>query len=505
MSVLSLTPALECRFLWRPEQFNRCANPSFATATTGWAVTAGINTAGTSITRITTDGPPGDTTCGELVTTATTDSGVNFDLAADRYFSDAAVGSRYVVGIWLKRMSGARRAKVILGSLGTAADRAVAVIDLSDSWREYLVSWRPTADRTDAEMAVVTGLAAALTVRIGKVRIYSPLPSQVENGSFLTNTTGWSVVGTGSPTLTRLTTTPFASGGAYARIDTTGGTGTIDGAQYTLASLIGFVAGRTYRCRVALRRISGNTQPRIILGVSGGDNAQNAGLTLTAEWAWYTVDWTPSANRTGVSVRIDENGKGSGVWDVSELEVYEKLDEVPVRELVTVRGAMSSGSDETPVGSLVGSVADVSGLYDPRNAAGALYGSIRPGVVPIFARATHGGKLYGLAWGRLRSVAHDPDLRTTSFTASDGLGDPLLHDGALRGVPGSWAIRTATRALGRWPGVGYVLRWARRRDPRPPLPGQPGCGHAERPRGPAAPIRQHRLGVPHRRPDGAHR
>jgi hypothetical protein len=413
------TPDLSCRMTWRPEQFTRCTNPSFATNTTGWSVSAGINAAGSSITRITTDGPDGDTTCGELVTNATADSGVDFDLGSDRYFADADVSSLYVVSLWLKRMSGSRSAKVILGSLGTAADRATTTIeDVSDQWREYAVTWRPSGARTDAELAVVTGDGTALTVRIGKVRIYSPLPSQVENGSFLTDTTtGWNAVGAGS-SLERLDSEPFVAGGGYLRVTSDAGAGSLDGASYTLGTRL-FMTGRTYRARAAVRLVSGSATPRLVLGVVGTDIAETS-LALTTVWQLVTLDWSPSADRSSaVVVRLDEDSHGAGVWDMAEVEVYEALDDIPVRALDTVRGAMSGGN-ETPTGTITGEVADITGLYDPRNQSSVLYGSVRPGV-PFLARAVHDGLMRGLACGRIDAFEQDPYTKTMSFSGSDGL------------------------------------------------------------------------------------
>ena len=60
MATLPTTPIPSVRVLWRPEQYNRVTNGTFETNTSGWVATAGINAAGTSITRITTDGKISD-------------------------------------------------------------------------------------------------------------------------------------------------------------------------------------------------------------------------------------------------------------------------------------------------------------------------------------------------------------------------------------------------------------------------------------------------------------
>ena len=84
MPVNTLVPLVHTRIAWRPEQFNRCTNPGFETDTTGWSVAAGINSAGTSITRITTDSHSGSA-CGSLVTTSTAGSGFYAPTLFDRY------------------------------------------------------------------------------------------------------------------------------------------------------------------------------------------------------------------------------------------------------------------------------------------------------------------------------------------------------------------------------------------------------------------------------------
>ena len=192
MSGNPTTPLPSVRVAWRPEQHTRIANGTFETNTTGWATTAGINAAGTSITRITTDAHSGSA-CASVVCSSTDGSGVNFDLGSETFFSEASYGAVYVAVAWLKRSSGSRRAKLILGSEGTSSDRATLTItDLPDAWTPYVIRWLPTGTRTDVQLAITNGSAEALTVRVDDVAVYLLDGfTQVENGSFEVDTTGW--------------------------------------------------------------------------------------------------------------------------------------------------------------------------------------------------------------------------------------------------------------------------------------------------------------------------
>ena len=219
-------PLPSVRVAWRPEQFNRVSNPGFETNTTGWSVTAGINAAGTSITRITTDSHSGSA-CASVVCTTTDGSGTNFDMGSDRYYAEASYGAVYVAVVWLKRVSGSRRARVILGSEGTSSDRATLTItDLPDAWTLYVIRWLPTANRTDVQLAVTNGSAEALTVRVDDVSVYLLDGfSQVENGAFLTDTTGWDAAGASiagaATSITRITSDGFAADLVCAEVVTT--------------------------------------------------------------------------------------------------------------------------------------------------------------------------------------------------------------------------------------------------------------------------------------------
>lgn len=396
------TPQPSVRVLWRPEQFTRVSNPIFASATTGWAVTAGINAAGTSITRITTDFYEGSA-CGSLVCGTTDGGGVNFDLGADRYFAEASYGAAYIAVVWLKRTSGSRRARVILGSEGTAADRVTLLItDLVDSWAPYTVRWLPTADRTDAQLAITNGSAEALTVKIGKATVYQvDAFSQVENGTFETDTTGWSVAaGNFAAAATSITRTAGGFGGSYCgRLVTTAVAAS--GATFDLGNRK-FTSGRTYRARIATKTVSGTATYTLHLGSPTAGDSATAAVTAGASFAWSTVDWTPAADRTDVEVAIYSDGTTVRTVDVDELEVYEASDDLgnDVQHLRWTRALDA-------IGTISCQVLNHDGTYDPRNASAALYGSLTPGK-RIWGRATHGGALYPLFYGTLTTIEAPP-------------------------------------------------------------------------------------------------
>jgi len=153
-----IPPIPHIRVLWRPEQFTRIANPGFETNTTGWSVAAGINEAGTSITRTTADAHSG-TACGLLTVTsgASGTYGVNFDLGTERFDREDQYGTTYAAVVWLKLSAsdGHPLWSLVLGSEGTVADRATLVCRVSQVWQSFRVLWRPTASRTDVQLAIM--------------------------------------------------------------------------------------------------------------------------------------------------------------------------------------------------------------------------------------------------------------------------------------------------------------------------------------------------------------
>lgn len=172
---------LDVRVNWRANGHNVADDneANFRTGTSGWSISAGINAAATSITRITGDGAQGDRefllggakTCGSLVTTSTDGSGFNYDFGTTQFTS----GRTYRWRAWLKSVSGTTSAKLIIGSLGTPADRGTQALTITTSWVSYEVDWTPSANRTDVEAVVANGTAAAMTARISLAEVYESL------------------------------------------------------------------------------------------------------------------------------------------------------------------------------------------------------------------------------------------------------------------------------------------------------------------------------------------
>ena len=402
-------PLPSVRVAWRPEQFNRVSNPGFETNTTGWSVTAGINAAGTSITRITTDSHSGSA-CASVVCTTTDGSGTNFDMGSDRYYAEASYGAVYVAVVWLKRVSGSRRARVILGSEGTSSDRATLTItDLPDAWTPYVIRWLPTANRTDVQLAVTNGSAEALTVRVDDVSVYLLDGfSQVENGAFLTDTTGWDAAGASiagaATSITRITSDGFAADLVCAEVVTTVTAGS--GVNYALGNRR-FISGRTYRLRAAIKRVSGGGVAVLRLGSIGTalDRATSGLTSITTSWAWYTVDWTPSADRTDVALAISNNTSSGAIvtMRIADVEVYEAVD-----DLGTDAGEMTwTLSLDGSIDPATVEVLNESGKYDPRNTSSPLYGSVVPRK-RIWARSVYGNVLYPGFFGTITTVEPRP-------------------------------------------------------------------------------------------------
>jgi hypothetical protein len=405
------TPTPEVRVAWRPEQFNRVTNPGFETNTTGWSVSAGINAAATSVTRVTTDSRSGSA-CASVVCTSTDTSGVNFDMGSNRFYAEGDYGALYVAVVWLKRVSGSKRVKVILGSEGTSDDRAtLTVTDLPDSWTPYVVRWLPTANRTDVQLAVTNGSAEAITFRIDDAAVYLLDGfTQVENGSFEVDTTGWA--GDSGGSIARSTSEAFA-GSACARI--TSGTTHLGGAGFVMGGR--FIAGRTYRARVAMKSISGTTGWYIDMYDTATTEDHFTLHTVTTDWAVYTYDWTPNADCNNLGIYIIHSGTTNSVLAIDEVEVYEAHDELgtDAADLTWTRSLDS-------IGTATVEVLNTSGKYDPRYSSSALYGSVAPGR-RLMIRSVYEEALRAHFYGTVTTVEPRPWDNVVDLVAEDMMGD----------------------------------------------------------------------------------
>lgn len=164
-------PTLDVRINWNTQdtRLSKLDNDGFETNTTGWSVAAGIQSAATSITRTTGDHYMG-AACGQLVTTATSGSGVKNVLSFT--FTQ---GLPYRFRVWLKSVSGTTSAKILIGSLGTPADRASSSITLTGSWAAYSVDWTPTGNRSDVQINITNNAAAIMTANIDDAEVYLAL------------------------------------------------------------------------------------------------------------------------------------------------------------------------------------------------------------------------------------------------------------------------------------------------------------------------------------------
>lgn len=416
-------PLPHVRVLWRPEQFSRVSNPSFILNATGWSVAAGLNQPGTSITRIITDGHL-SATCGELVCpAATSDAGVNFDLAPDTYYPEYIYGTVYAAIVWLKRVSGGRRAKIVLGSLGTATDRASVTVDLVDGWRAYRVVWRPQIAYTDVQFAVTNGQADALTVRIDDLTVYQlDAFSQVENSNFTWDTTGYSIAGGISGVATSLTRVGDGMDPKQqtcAELVTTAIAGS--GTDYDLGNrgfygsdgLAGSTGQRAFRARVAMKSISGTTSARLRLGsLAATTDRGDKIVTLTTDWAFYEVDWTPfglvGAYYRDVKLAISNGAAAAMTARVGLIEVFEAADDISAPYLAGAnikRGEAFDGT--TSPGTMALTLNDTLRVFDPMNGStvtgSILWGSVVAGR-RIWARCTYANKIYPLFFGTIRSI-----------------------------------------------------------------------------------------------------
>lgn len=255
------------------------------------------------------------------------------------------------------------------------------------------------------------------------------------------STASWVIDGSGNtgPASSISTTSSDSFGGGSCLEMVTGGTAD-SGVDFALGTA-SFTSGREYRFRVGLRSVSGDTSTVLRLG-NGADYATST-ATVTTGWAWYTVDWTPSGDRTDVTVSLANGAAATQTTRFDHAEVYEKLDEVTLDSLTVTRGSRFDGTREAP-GKVDFTVLDPDDVYTPRNSASTLYGYVRPGR-KVHIRATYGGKLYPVAYGIVRSVDPDPLTRSVRFTCEDGLAE-LEQYSVEREFAFSGSFRTARAA-----------------------------------------------------------
>ena len=237
--------------------------------------------------------------------------------------------------------------------------------------------------------------------------------SRLANDGFETDTAGWSVaagIQSLATSITRTVSAPYM-GVAVGRLVTTATSGS--GAKYVMAST--FTSGRTYRFRVYLKSISGTTSALIRIGSLGtvGDQA-TATMTLTTSWAAYTVDFTPSGNRTDIEVDVCTNAAAIMTADIDDAEVYDLTD-----DLTTDADALSTSVGANFEGGVAAGQATLTLRNDTNQwtDAAAPY-NLQLGLT-VYIRATYLGIPYGLFYGTVKRVTPDISSRDVSLFCDD--------------------------------------------------------------------------------------
>lgn len=148
----------------------------------GWAAStvAGVITAATSITRVTSNVITG-TASFEIITPATTDTGAVFTIRRRGGFRK---GVKYTVAATLRAASGTTLARVKLGVSGDIATSTAAA--LSTTATVHTTTWTPATDTDLAYMAVGINAATATTFQFDGAMVYegTTQPSNIIIGGF---------------------------------------------------------------------------------------------------------------------------------------------------------------------------------------------------------------------------------------------------------------------------------------------------------------------------------
>ena len=212
------------------------------------------------------------------------------------------------------------------------ATAAGVTIDVVDSSSPGLISlngpnnWNGDLLAYINEMARVSNAMLALQ-RDGTIKAWtreSLGSGWVTNSTFDTDTTGWS--GMNSGTISRVTASPHAGAGNL-RIVT--GTNAFGGGSDTLSGT--FRKGHTYRLALWARTISGPTSVQLGLGMTGGVDESTSTPTLTASWVEYTLDWTPTADRTNPLIYASNpNSTTTRTFELDDVTVTEVVNATDV-------------------------------------------------------------------------------------------------------------------------------------------------------------------------------
>jgi hypothetical protein len=223
--------------------------------------------------------------------------------------------------------------------------------------------------------------------------------TRLANDGFETDTSGWSVaagIQAAATSITRTVSAPYM-GAAVGRLVTTATNGS--GVKFVMSS--SFSSGVAYRFRVYLKSISGATTCGIRIGSLGtvGDRAVST-FTVTASWAAYSVDFTPTGNRTDIQVNVYTNSAAIMTVDIDDAEVYAVADDLTSRidDLNASLGANFEGGPAR--GTMTLNVKNDDLIYTD----GVLPFELQIGRV-VYARASYAGIPYGLFYGTVKRVS----------------------------------------------------------------------------------------------------
>ncbi len=324
---------------------NLVLNPSFVTNTSGWSTTAG------TLTRLTTDSPPnGQTTCGQFAA-AGVGNELTYEATLQPLFPD---GEAYQVSVYLRCTSGTQTwtfGAYSPPNIDAFIDPAPSIsITVTTVWQRFSISITTDGSVPAAGGAVGIALSstAADTLRIGDAMVtrgqalypfsltgtgrwpnfyrggsfdgddvtdwVNAWHNYITNGSFTTNTTGWSVAGdafTLAGTSITRTTSDAKYGTASGRFSAAAfGSGIF----YAITGT--FTSGLPVKASVWLKAVTGSsTQTEVGIGSQGtpADKASATLISVTAtDWRKVEVTWTPSSTRTDAHLYIITDNFGGG-------------------------------------------------------------------------------------------------------------------------------------------------------------------------------------------------
>lgn len=463
-------------------------NPSFETNLTGWTDTGGI------ASRLTTDAAPGaGTACMQIAATGASQE-VHYNLYGVRpaWFS----GEQFTFSVYLRTTAGTQTWTLLMGITGgTQTSRTVTV---TSSWTRFSVTHTFDATYDDQDVPMVQILASGSgTIRADAAAVtrgvalypYSDAgtgrwPNLVSNSSFEvssgagwadawsnictnpsfeTNTTGWAVTAdsfhTAATSITRSTGGTQKFGTAHGDVAVTGSG---QGAHYAVTGT--FVAGTTYKFSIwALDAGAGNV--KVFIGSNGtpADSVTSGSLAITGSYQEYTLEWTPSSNRTDVHVGIFRFSAVSDTISIDGIYIY-RLDAAGL-------GGYPAYSDVGPGNGTAGSFVTSNTLvstpvqYGAQSCQTVTPATTGAGRVYDFARVQvkfRGSQSYNVSvW--LRSTTAMPYKVGIGANKGDGTWDEASTTGTLSSntwtqVTVNWTPSADRSAANAWDVVLYVMQ-----------------------------------------------